>query len=341
MKTLFVGLDAACWEYLEPLLQTNQMPRLRQLMDAGISGTMHSTMPPWTPTAWATLVTGKNPGKHGVFDMTYRRPGTYDFTPTNAGKRVGTPFWNRLNDAGLRVGLVNIPFTYPPTPLDGFMVNGFGTPDSAENVTYPAELLNWIKQQFERFEPAVPAKFLQSAPPEEILEREKVHQSYQVEIAVEMAKRYQTDVLTINLMLTDHANHKMPHMEQVQEAYRLADLDLGQLIDTFQPDNVMLISDHGSSRLKGDFLLNAWLRDEGYFVQAENNPTERKAALNWLLLQWLRGQKGWSGTAEKLVRRIIRSTLFKLPESIQAKFWKRMEAAFPFPREYVLGRNRS
>lgn len=335
-KTLLVGLDAACWEYLNPLLDAGRMPVLQRLMDTGISGTLHSTMPPWTPTAWASLVTGKNPGKHGIFDMTWRHPGTYEFTPTNASVRAGTPFWQRLNESGLRVGLVNVPFTYPLQPLDGFAVAGFGTPSSARDVTYPAELLPWIEQRFGAYEPAVPMEFLQSAPPLQILETEITHQDRQVRIAAALAERHQVDILVINLMLTDHANHKMPYMDQVQEAYFRADAHLGYLLGAFSPDNVMLISDHGSSRLQGDFLLHAWLRDQGYTIQAANNSGERAAAFNWLLVQWLQKHHGWSGAGEKLVRRAVCSGFFKLPAPMQASFWQRIEAVFPFAREYVL-----
>ena len=334
-KTVLVGLDAACWEYLEPLLQDGRMPRLQQLINAGTSGTMHSTMPPWTPTAWASLVTGKNPGKHGIFDMTWRRPNTYQFTPTNARIRAGTPFWQRLNDCGLSVGLVNVPFTYPIESLNGFVVAGFGTPESATELTYPKEVLSWIQEKWGNYEPVVNAEFLQTASPAEILAKEIAHQRQQVQIAIELAGRYQVDVLIINLLLPDHANHKMPHMEQIQEAYCQSDADLADLLEAFRPDNVMLLSDHGSSRLKGDFLLNAWLRAQGYYMELENNPDERSAALNWLLMQWLQRQRGWSGWGEKIFRRLVRESLFRMPRWLQGKFWQRMDNVFPFAREHV------
>jgi len=265
-KTLLVGLDAACWNYLNPLLEAGKMPALQRLIESGTWGTMQSTMPPWTPTAWASIITGKNPGKHGIFDMMWRRPGTYEFTPTNAKARMGTPFWKRLDEAGVRVGMVNAPFTYPCDPLNGFIVCGFGTPNSASDVTYPREVHQWIEQEFGHYEPAVEPQFLRTASPSEIFKVEREHQARQVQIALEMANRYEVEVLAINLMFTDHANHKMPEMEQVQAAYVQADKDVDALIQGFQPDNVMLISDHGSNRLQGNFLLNEWLRDQGVRV---------------------------------------------------------------------------
>lgn len=312
------------------------MPTLQRLMDAGISGTLKSTMPPWTPTAWASIVTGKNPGKHGVFDMMFRRPGEYEFSPTNASTRNGSPFWKYLNRRGLQVGLVNVPFTYPPSHLDGFAVSGFGTPSSVSDFAYPPELSPWIEQEYGKFEPVVSAQFLRRSTPKEILEKEKWHQRQMVQLAIELAERFQVEILAINLMLPDHANHKMPQMEQVRDAYRWSDSDLDALVRAYRPDNVMLISDHGSSRLKGDFLLDAWLRDQGYYIEAKSLPLERAAALNWLLIQWLQYDHGWSGRPEKIARRMLKDMLLTLPDKLTDGIWSRLDKIMPNAREYVL-----
>ena len=334
-RTLLVGLDAACWEYLQPVLDAARMPTLQQLLDTGSWGTMQSTMPPWTPTAWASIITGKNPGKHGVYDMLWRRPGTYEFTPTNALSRRGTPFWKYLNRQGIRVGLVNVPFTYPLDDIDGFTVCGFGTPNSVPDPAFPEDALSWIRQRYPDFKPEVDSTFLQTAPPERILNEEIDHQARNVEIATSLANRYQVDFLAINLMLTDHANHKMPLMEQLRKAYELSDSHLMRLIDAFKPDHILLISDHGSSRLKGDFLLNAWLRDHGYYVQTDNNPGERRDALNWILLQWLQNRFALKGKPEKALRLLIRELSLKSPNWFQDKFLNGFNEIIPFASEHV------
>lgn len=335
-KTLLIGLDAACWEYLDPLLQSGRLPAIQKLMNSGACGILNSTMPPWTPAAWSSIVTGKNPGKHGVFDMLWHKPGDYGFKPTYAQVRQGTPFWKYLNDAGVRVGLVNVPFTHPPSPLQGFMVCGFGTPGSARDLTWPPEALNMIEGRFGTYEPTVTTQLLQTGTPQEILAAEKRHQSHLVEIGLWLAEEYQVDVLVINLMLTDHANHKMPDMELVQEAYAQSDADIQSLMNSFQPDNVFLISDHGSSRLKGDFLLNVWLREHGYCVYQENTPSQRESALNWILKQWFHDDLGWSGKSEKALRRLIQKFLPVLPKVFQKRFWAKVEKAIPFAESHML-----
>ena len=335
-KTLVVGLDAACWEYLDPLLNSGQMPTLARFMGTGVWGKLHSTMPPWTPTAWSSIITGKNPGKHGIFGMLWKRPGSYEFTPTNATLRVGTPFWNTLNNYGIKTGIVNVPFTYPVKSVDGFLVCGFGTPNSASEIAYPREVADWVRDKFRDFRPEVEAELLTLAPPDEIYVAEKQQQATFVEIAGELANCHQVDVLVINLMFPDHANHKMPEMEQVQAAYCQTDRDLTRLIDLFCPDNVIILSDHGSSRLKGDFMLDVWLRDHGYYVSQENTSVERSATFNWLLTHFFQEQLGWSGIKEKVIRRLIKESIFWFPGWMRQRFWNRIETVFPYARRYLV-----
>ena len=340
-KTLVVGLDAACWEYLLPLLDRGEMPCLQRLLDSGTSGTLQSTMPAWTPTAWSSICTGKNPGKHGVFDMLWRSPDIGELIPIDSNVRQGTPFWKRLNAHNVRVGLVNVPFIYPPEPIDGFMVCGFGTPAAARKITYPHHLLQDIEKTFGRYQPTVDTDVLASASPSTIFAEERQHQFRQVQIALESVRHFPVDVLVINLMFTDHANHKMPEMSQVQEAYRQSDMDLAELIDHFQPDNVMLISDHGSNRLKGNFLLSAWLRDRGYYIEVKQAATQQAAALNWILMQWLQLHHGWRGLPEKTLRRVARELLPRLPKQISQVIWRDIEQVIPFAHESIKFQDRA
>lgn len=334
-KTLLVGFDAACWGYLNPLLAADALPNLQRLMKSGTWGTLQSTMPAWTPTAWSSIVTGKNPGKHGIYDMLVRRPGTHDFVPASARLRNGRSFWQRLNEQGLRVGLVNIPFTYPAQPMDGFLICGFGTPNSVADFAYPEPVLAEIKAQRPNFRPVVDADVLMSQQPERIFQVERDLQTSQVQLALEYAVKHDVDVLAINLMLLDHANHKMPEMEQVNRAIIETDRDLGLLLAEFAPDNVMVISDHGASRIKGVFLLQAWLREQGYFVQAARSPESQADVLNWVHVQWLREHLGLPRWLELIMRRAANTLVPRLPAGLAQRYWQYLEQIIPFAKAQV------
>lgn len=334
-KTLLVGLDAADWRFLQPLLERGDLPCLRRLMENGATGRLQSTMPPWTPAAWASISTGTNPGKHGVYDFLRVDTSTYDRTVLHAGHRDGRPFWAYLNDAGLRVGLVNIPFTYPPEPLDGFVLVGFGTPEEAAELAYPAEALETVRQAVGPYRPVVPASLLKRGEETAILEAERAHESQQVEAACLLARDCDVDVLVINLMLLDHVNHKAASMTTVQEAIRGMDAHLGRLVEGFQPDNVLVISDHGARRLKGNFLLHAWLVDHGYKVARARTPAQQRKALNWLLAQWLHDRGFRPGFIEKAARRCLVSLMLAGNWPGQGRLWRTLERSYPFARDYL------
>ena len=335
VKTLLLGLDAACWDYLDPLIGAGELPHLSALMSRGIRGTLESTMPAWTPTAWGSIITGKNPGKHGAFDMLWRRPGTYEFEPANSRSRVGVPLWEYLNRAGLRVGLVNVPFLYPIDPLNGFALAGFGAPSGFRDLAYPVDILAAVEERLGPYHPAVAKEVLQSGNSGKILRVEHEHQARLIDAAIFLAEEHPVDVLVLNLMLLDHANHKLPEMEDVRAAIRHCDADIGRLLAELEPENVLLISDHGSKRVQGKFLLHGWLCERGYQAQEPRSAKERVDATNWILAKWLRDLHSATGIKETLARKSLMLLLPMLPERYRERLLDDVEQGIPFARRYL------
>ena len=101
------------------------MPTLRGLLARGSGAVLRSTMPPTSGPAWTSFATGMNPGRTGVYDFLYRRPGSYVFPPVNASMRSGRSLWRLLSDSGLKVGVVNVPISYPVEPVAGTFISGW------------------------------------------------------------------------------------------------------------------------------------------------------------------------------------------------------------------------
>ena len=85
-------------------------------------------------------MTGKNPGKHGIFHFVETEHGGYAMNYANATSRRSPTVWKLLNDAGYSVGTMNIPFTYPPEPLNGFQISGMDTPSESSPFIHPPAL---------------------------------------------------------------------------------------------------------------------------------------------------------------------------------------------------------
>src|SRR2546422_10135028 len=85
-------------------------------------------------------MTGKNPAKHGIFPLVEAGADSYEMDYANGGSRRSPTVWRVLNAAGFSVGTMNIPFTYPPEPLDGFQISGMDTPSENSPFIHPLPL---------------------------------------------------------------------------------------------------------------------------------------------------------------------------------------------------------
>lgn len=140
-KVLILALDSVNLEAVKPHLDGGRMPNLKRLMTHGTSGILWSTTPAHTAAAWTTLSTGKHPGIHGVTN--FRR-----FDPRTQQRRLNTTqdlphktVWQLLDEAGLNVGVVGQPQSYPLRELkNGFAVSGFETPSTEGDFTWPTSL---------------------------------------------------------------------------------------------------------------------------------------------------------------------------------------------------------
>lgn len=145
-KVFILGLDGASPDIIESLIDLGKLPTFKRLKEEGAMGKLRTTLPPITGSAWSSFMTGKNPGKHGIFDFIYRKEGTYHLSPINSKRREGRPFWYWASEVGKRVCIFNVPITYPPENVNGVMVSGLLTPFNRSDYTYPPDLAKTLDQ---------------------------------------------------------------------------------------------------------------------------------------------------------------------------------------------------
>ncbi|MHC5034467.1 MAG: alkaline phosphatase family protein, partial [Planctomycetota bacterium] len=115
-KVMIIGLDAVTLELIRPWAEEGRLPNLARFLDEGASGPLRSTLPPGSPAAWSTFATGMNPGGHGVLGFYQLHADSYEPRLMNASSRAGTTFWEVAGQHGVRGGVLNLPFTFPPRP---------------------------------------------------------------------------------------------------------------------------------------------------------------------------------------------------------------------------------
>ena len=146
-SVLILGLDGATFDLMLPWIDEGHLPCLGRLLKEGASSRLRSTIPPITPCAWSSFMTGKNPGKHGLFDFVEPLPNSRGFRFTNASSRHGETLWGHLSRKQRRVGVMNVPMTYPPEPVNGYLISGLDTPHEHSPYMYPDAIRQELRGQ--------------------------------------------------------------------------------------------------------------------------------------------------------------------------------------------------
>ena len=128
---LILALDGATLDVVRPLAAQGRLPHLARIAAEGAARPLASTLPPVTFPAWSSFLTGLEPGRHGIFDFTQKRPGRYRLRFVNARDRVGASLFARVSAAGGHVLVLGMPACFPPEPVSGLLVSGFDAPVSS------------------------------------------------------------------------------------------------------------------------------------------------------------------------------------------------------------------
>lgn len=271
-KVIIIGLDGGTWEILSPLVQSGKTPFLASLVQNGAYGILRSTLPPVTATAWTSFITGKNPGKHGLFDFQRMDFESQERKLTFSTDCKSATLMDYLNEAGKNSLFINVPLTFPPQPINGINIAGFPVPPDSDFV-YPPEMQSRIKgmgyvtdwMELYKTKKMVPKATL-------IRESDKA----QLGVFSSLMQEKDWDVSMIVVSGTDHIAHlewQQGGINVVKKHYIYIDNLLSELEKKgiFNDASIIVMSDHGFTGGDYSFYLNTWLKHEGYLVFKDNN----------------------------------------------------------------------
>ncbi len=152
-KMIVLGFDGMDPQRVMNLIQRGELPNLKKLAQMGTFTMMRSTIPPQSPVAWGSFITGSDPGTYGIYDFVHRNPenympifsqsetlapewvvsiGKYKI-PLKPGKvilkREGKAFWDYLEERDINATIFKVPTNYPPSKSNQRTISGMGTPD--------------------------------------------------------------------------------------------------------------------------------------------------------------------------------------------------------------------
>ena len=272
-KLLLIGWDGATFDIIKPLVEKGDMPNMASLMKNGVWGRLESTVPPLTPVAWTSISTGVNPGKHGIYDIMMYSREEHKVKFFSAAVRKVRPLWSILSASGRSVGVMNVPMTYPPDEVNGFMISGMLTPYGVSDFIHPQGLKAEIEKRFGKYmiecnQTDNPSKYLglildmvdlRGKVALYLMESSPWDFFFTVFIASDRVQHFFWKYLNPN-----HPEHHK-YGRAIAEVYRRMDNVLGKLVEKSGPDTyVMMVSDHGSGPLDTAFFLNNWLIKNGY-----------------------------------------------------------------------------
>jgi len=331
-KVLLVGLDGATFDLIKPWVESGELPTFATLMHEGSYGEMRTVLPPLTAPAWTTMMTGANPGQHGLVDFWARDFSGYSFRLLNASFRACPCLWDIASTANRHVIVLNVPMTYPPTTVNGVMVSGMDTPGLNAQYTFPTELKSELNEAVGKYV-ITSDDWLYSRRRQYDKARAELLNAIEIRFAAAtyLLERYPWDLAMIVFTATDGAAHffwkfmDTAHVlydaqsaarygKTILEVYKKVDTKLAAFISTLPKGTVLfIVSDHGNGPVSDRAIhLNAWLEQKGLLYYKRGSARER----------W---QRLLSQTALRALRSLRQQMRSWIPYQMQTK----LEALLP------------
>jgi predicted AlkP superfamily phosphohydrolase/phosphomutase len=274
-----IGLDGVGADLIIALTDAGIMPRMAALRRHGTLGRMTSTIPTVSNVSWTSVVTGVNPGRHGIFGFTDVRRDTYTLTFPNHRHVRAPALWDALGARGMRSVVLNVPGTYPARDIAGVMVSGF-VAVSLERAVRPASALEVLRGADYRIDV-------------DYVDADRRPEAFFADLFVTLAARRRVfrHFLTAEdaacffavFTETDRLHHYFwsawvdplhPWHGRFLDFYAELDVAIGELVDRLGDDTVLfVIADHGHTAIERECHPNAWLHAEGLLAFMTDRPT--------------------------------------------------------------------
>lgn len=307
-----IGLDGATFDFVDPFRTEGRLPNINSLIKEGVRATLHSTIPPNSAAAWPSFLTGKNPGKHGIYHFFNFRGDRYEPKLIDSRDIQSSRIWDLIGEQGHKSIIINVPITYPPQEINGLMVSGMLTPSEETILSYPPSLHTELIAQtgFWPLEKYL-ASLKRAGKDLESLDLLYRATDKQLDVLLYLMDKYEWNFLMTVFRGTDLVQHLLLRYyleesadKQSEQALKLSrvipqfyekiDAVVGKLINAVPSDTtVILMSDHGCGPIYGLFALNGWLQEERLLrLRRGAGLRKLKSNLKWMSLEQIMDRVG-------------------------------------------------
>jgi predicted AlkP superfamily phosphohydrolase/phosphomutase len=267
-RVIIVGLDGVPYGLIHNLAARNIMPNTKKLIEYGTFRQMESTIPEISSVAWSSIITGRNPGEHGIFGYTDIPTGTYRLTFPNFNQLKSPAFWQKNSQE--KSIIINVPSTFPVKPMNGVHISGFVSIDLERSV-YPNSLIKKLLEL--NYQIDVDASKAHVSLDMFLKDLDKTLKS-RIELYRYLWAKDKWQTFMLVFTGTDRLSHFLwDAYEEENHRYHSAFLEhfqkidevIGEIADCIcENDILILLSDHGFERLEQEVNINCLLRKEGY-----------------------------------------------------------------------------
>ena len=264
------------------------MPNLGRMVKSGVSGELQSVLPTLSAPAWVSFMTGKYPDKHGILDFVrysderYSKKGTPSIVTS---REIKEPiFWDIIGQSGKTVGVMNVPVTYPPREVNGFLVSSFLSPSDKGVFTYPPDLSEFLRRKGYKIDIdlldqwfADKKKDPRTVDTEDLFQEQLRVTRKRSEVALWFMENRDPDLFMVVLRGTDTIQHYLwEEKDRLADFYSEIDSIIGEIrASAGESANVLVMSDHGFGPYpERTFNINSWLREAGY-LKLKKDPLRR------------------------------------------------------------------
>jgi len=286
-RAIVVGIDGGSPELIEAWAAQGKLPGFARLMQQGVFGRLASVPNMRSAAAWTSFMTGRNPGKHGIYEFYEYVEDQRQIRFLKGGERDGATLWGLLGAAGRKVGVINVPMTYPAEKVNGFLIAGLDAPGrKSRGFVEPPGLLSELEERFGEYvlEPGLTGHIV-AGNTEMAVAKLWEELDQKVKISNHLAAEKPWDLFVTVFRSLDAVQHCFwKHMDEqhpfhdkqaasrygsvILQAYQRVDRYLDELLDRLDDKtSLFVVSDHGfGAKHPATSELNRWLEAEGFLT---------------------------------------------------------------------------
>ena len=300
MNVLMIGLDGATFTLLDHFMESGDMPFLSGMVRNGVRAELMSTRNPLTPPAWTSMITGRSPEAHGIYDFfrpVYTREGGVFLRINDFRDNHCETIWSIANRGGRRATTLNFFGMAPAPKIDGNVISGFMPARHLRNGTYPESLLDEVKALpdfdyrdlgMDIGEEKKCVQGLHESEHESWIELQNRRDHAWAKIAAHLLRKDRTELTAVVLDGPDKLQHLFwrfvdPALvrsdgdawyrrirELCVDFYRRLDANIRMMVEAAGPQtDVLITSDHGFGPTTEILYINEWLARQGYLTWSD------------------------------------------------------------------------